>query len=123
MRIKLPRKFSEVEQWGPIDTRLLYPSFWFGPMSGSVKSRWGIYWAEMVGIMQKDTATFYWWRHSLENVGVKSIKRWLLPDEKRKLLTKEYYKIVAEIRETVKEFEQLGTNANFEQVKLLAVKW
>lgn len=120
-----PKLFDpkEAEQWGPIDMRLLYPSFWFGPMSGTVKSKWGIYWARMYGIIRKDQGTFYWERGSLENEGIKAIKRWLLPASKRNKVISEYWPLIEKIKNIVEAAEKLGPNASFENIKPLAIKW
>ncbi len=120
-----PKLFSpkEAEQWGPIDMRLLYPSFWFGPMSGAIKSKWGIYWARMYGIIRKDQGTFYWERGSLENEGIKAIKRWLLPAPKRKKVIGEYWPLIEKIKNIVNAVEKLSPNASFENIKPLAIKW
>jgi len=123
MKISLPKSSDQVQQWGPVDMKLLYNSFWFAPMSGAVKSRWGIYWTEMVGIMENDTGTFFWWKNSLENEGVKSIKRWLLPDDKRKLVTDGYWELIGEIKKTAGKLERLKPKASFADVQSLALKW
>lgn len=123
MKIKFLNQ-GAVDQWGPIDMKLLYPSFWFAPMSGTVKSPWGIYWENMVGIIENDKGAFYWRKEGLEKNGLKSIKKWLLPDKKRKSVVAEYYSTIKHIRKLSAYIQSLPiNNSDYNKVRALALQW
>lgn len=106
MKLDFIKQSKNVEQWGPVDMKPLYPSFWFGPMSGTVKSKWGVYWASLVGIVTKDKGVCYWEKKELERNGKASIKRWLMPSTKRNKVIAEYYWVVKKLQEVVLKAEK-----------------
>ncbi len=114
---------ENIEQWGPIDRKLLYPSFWFAPMSGAVKSKWDIYWAEMIGVMSKNKGVFYWNKSELEENGTRAIENWLLPTKKRKNLEREYWLLIGKLNEVSQDLQKLHLAAEFKIVKKLALGW
>ena len=69
---------KEIEQWGPIDSTVLYPSFWFASISGAFKHRWGVSWSELYAVYDHDRTTFYWTKRDLERQGFTAIEQWLL---------------------------------------------
>ena len=120
--IKHPEKFT-IDQWGPIDFKMLYPSFWFGPMSGAVKSPYGIYWGEGLIINKYDKEVLYWPNGSLESFGLKSIKKWLLPKGSVKKLEQKYQLIVTKLEKLAQEIENITTDSKPENIKNLALDW
>lgn len=108
MKLDFIKQSNNVEQWGPVDMKPLYPSFWFGPMSGTVKSKWGVYWASLVGIVTKDKGVCYWEKKELERNGKASIKRWLIPSTKRNKVIAEYYRVVKKLEEVVLKAEKIS---------------
>ena len=119
--IKTLKRVEEIEQWGPIDTRLLYNSFWFSSMSGKIKSKWGVYWTEMVGIIKRDTGVFYWNTGDLEQVGKTALKKWMLPPAKRKTIISEYYSLLRRMDAIKIQAQKKG--AKFTAIKSLFLEW
>lgn len=83
---------KNIEQWGPIDGRILYPSFWYRP---SAEFR---YWPDMIGFFEDHRMTFFWKHDSLQKSGVQALKKWILGPKQRQKTWKEYEKVVRELK-------------------------
>lgn len=87
-----------IEQWGPIDARHLYVSFWLDLICDKFPRKYNVNWAELLGVFDRETATFFWEKDALERHGSASIRHWLLQPAKRKKLIHDYHRNVASLR-------------------------
>lgn len=79
--------YGELDQWGPIDARLLYPSFWFTPLA-----KYSC-WPEMLMVFDHDRMVFYWKKREMQ-VGGELALREILNPNKREKLWQEYVKLI-----------------------------
>lgn len=97
---------KELEQWGPIDSKILYHSFFILPWAGKLNS-YDIFWPGTFGILDHDRLTYRWDKVAVERHGLQIIKRWLLPAQIRRQVWKVYMKAKKELNqfqsESVKE--------------------
>ncbi|MFA4834172.1 MAG: PEP-utilizing enzyme [Patescibacteria group bacterium] len=93
MKLKVNLK-KPLDQWGPIDARILYPSFWLLPLSALVAKTYGVLWPEMMGIFQRERMTFIWEKRKMQNRAEIAIEKWLLNEKKFLDLKKEYRHLV-----------------------------
>ncbi|MBI5530295.1 MAG: hypothetical protein HY918_02230 [Candidatus Doudnabacteria bacterium] len=78
----------------------------------------------MVGIIKNDKGTFYWRKAGLEKNGIASIKKWVLPGEKRKKIEKIYYSYVKQLNGIVKKINAVSFSASKNnEIKNLALEW
>ncbi|MDD4900874.1 MAG: PEP-utilizing enzyme [Patescibacteria group bacterium] len=80
-------KTIELEQWGPIDARPLYQSFWF---IASVKNS---FWPRMIAIYDHDRSIFYWHKDEMQRAGEKALGE-IFKSAKCRKLWRKYFKIV-----------------------------
>lgn len=109
-----------IEQWGPVDGRMLYMAFWLGPMAGADMEEWGVCWSPMFGIYEQHQNTFWWEQKELEKIGKKAIERWLLPKPKRKYLVSGYERYKKELKGIAFELSKARSE---EQIVALAKRW
>lgn len=100
----------KVEQWGPIDSRILYPSFWFASTAGVGMKKWNVFWPEMIGLYEEGHLTFLWLQGTMSAIGIRAIKLWLLPDRKRKYFWKEYWHLVAALQKFARTIQKTPAN-------------
>ncbi len=96
-------KKNTIDQWGPIDARILYPSFWFKPTGMVIH---GIRWPHLIGLYDHDRLTFYWEKELMEKYGYEAIEKWILPEKKRKIIWNEYKKIISNISVAAKRLQK-----------------
>ena len=84
-----PKK-NEIDQWGPIDARVLYPSFWWEATAYGMPNRYGMSWPHYFGIFEKERVLFFWQKRDMEASGINAIEKWILPAQKRNQLWAEY---------------------------------
>ena len=109
-----------LDQWGPIDSRVLYISFWFLPISRLVPKVYGTPWPDLVGILQNHRVTFFWEHASTIRRGGTAIRRWLEPIQKRRLLRQDYQRYVAQLEQSVKRVEKLPANVSGRELAAVA---
>lgn len=98
----------ELAQWGPIDGKILYPSFWFAPIARLVKQRWQVAWAEWIGVFEsRHRMTFYYDTQRMSAKGAKAIETWVRPSVRRKRLWRAYEKIQKSLRQAARQIKEL----------------
>jgi phosphoenolpyruvate synthase/pyruvate phosphate dikinase len=85
-----------IDQWGPIDAKILYMSFWFGPLSEAGFSEWKIPWPDVQGVFEKDRITFYWQRELMQLRGTKAVTGIILNEKVGQDLRTRYSQAVEE---------------------------
>lgn len=95
-----------LDQWGPIDGRLLYPSFWHVATTRLASKLSGTPWPVYIGIHGKNKMEYYWIREEMQTRGEAALKRWILPKSARKSLYKKYSR-------EVKLLARLAQKTNF----------
>ncbi len=119
-KIKIIKK--EIDQWGPLDARPLYVSFWFKPVARLVKEDWQVPWPYIIGIFDHDKLTFYWQDSDMVGCGFKAIERWIVPVSKFKQI-KYYYQteVVRKMKEIASAILSARDNRNSRKLRKLAV--
>jgi phosphohistidine swiveling domain-containing protein len=106
---KISKKLNrDLTYWGPVDGKILYPSFWFRPIACLVKKRWGVRWAEWTGVFEpKNRMTFYYDAQEMSRQGAKTIETWIRPPNQRKRLWQAYEKMQKSLQRSAREIKEL----------------
>lgn len=81
---------KEIDQWGPIDGKLLYASFWYTPISRLSGKKWGVPWPTTIGTLNHDKITYYFEKNQIQTQGELAIKKYIGDKQQRKILWLEY---------------------------------
>jgi len=84
---------KEIEQWGPIDGKVLYPSFWFWATAKKLYKKTGIAWPVYYGIFDHDRMTYLWYKQDMQTKGEIALKKIILNSIKCKKFYHEYISI------------------------------
>lgn len=116
------KKIGEIEQWGPIESKVLYMSFWYPSLARSGQTKWKAAWPRCVGELDHDRITFYWDRSEMQKRGEWAIEHVILPDVSRQGLWRTYDAFISETKAWVanavgdprdeKPFEDIRTHAS-----------
>ncbi len=99
---------KELSQWGPVDGKILYTSFWFRPIVRLIKRRWQVAWAKWTGVFEsKHRMTFYYNAVDMSAQGAKTIESWIKPPARRERLWREYKKMQKSLRRSSQEVKKL----------------
>ncbi|MFA5879293.1 MAG: PEP-utilizing enzyme [Candidatus Margulisiibacteriota bacterium] len=112
-------KKNIVDQWGPIDARVLYPSFWFKP---TAMVSHGINWPHLIGEYNHNRLTFYWEQELMEKHGKKAIEKWILPNNKRQIIWREYQSIIKKLENDKLVLEKLDIKSK-KELKKISTNW
>lgn len=96
-------KKADIEQWGPIESRVLYMSFWFPAIARSAKTVWKAKWPELQGFLEEDRVTFYWLKAEGYRCGSSAIEKVILNRIARQRLWTAYTDNIAMARAWVNE--------------------
>lgn len=112
------------EQWGPIDGRPLYSTFWFVFAMNVMKRRWGIHWPHLDGVFADEKMTFYWSKTEQQKQGERTIGRYLLNKNNLRQLQKQYEVANARLKSiALQKIYSLKKDTGFEAVSKLAQEW
>ena len=65
---------NKMEQWGPVDAKILYMSFWFKPLVESGRTKYKAAWPDVKGFFIKDRITYTFQNKEMEERGIWAIK-------------------------------------------------
>lgn len=91
-----PKK--QLDQWGPLESVVLYTSFWFLPVARLIGEQYHTPWPNLICLYDHDFITFYWERDDMTRKGLNAIKERMLPKNKQNQLWKKYLAIVASLK-------------------------
>lgn len=114
---------KQLDQWGPIESRILYTSFWFLPVAGYVGKAWGAYWPEITGVLDHDRVTYFWEKEEMERRGLIALKKWILPKNKRLLLWRSYQTMSQSLKRQARSIQRITGSASIERAAPLAMSW
>lgn len=97
-----PKK--ELEQWGPIDGKIFFPSVWIEANAKHVLKPFKVAWPFYVGIFDRDKMTFYWEKDEMQRHAETAIKKFIESTKKLRSLWKNYLKICERMRLQAKKF-------------------
>lgn len=98
-----PKK--EIEQWGPIDGKLLYASFWYLPFATGVRKDWGTPWPECIGTLDHNKITYLLQKDQIQKDGEHAILTWIWPSDKRKYLWLEYLRRIKVLKKIARDID------------------
>lgn len=104
-----------LDQWGPIEGKLLYPSFWHVATTKFASKLSGTPWPTYIGIHNKDTMEYYWVKDEMQKRGETALKKWILPKTRRQELWTKYMLEVRFLEKVVRNIDV----RNFEHAEQL----
>ncbi len=114
---------KSLDQWGPIEGKLLYPSFWYPAYTKGVYKLAGINWPPYIGIFDNGRMTFYFESQKMQAMGEIALKKWILPRRRLAYAWKRYKKIEQELREFHKKTEPVIHSGDFKTLALSAKRF
>ena len=117
-----PKK--EIDQWGPIDAKLLYMSFWFEPTAFGAFKRWGAKWPKIIGIFENYRITYLWEREEMKQGGIGVIENILSIPKKKEELWSAYQDVQNRLKSCASQIDSLiSRDAPLKEVCRIAVNW
>jgi len=114
---------KQLDQWGPIDGRVLYNSFWFTPISDLIERDYGTPWPEIVGVYEEGRMAFYWERDAMERDATRAIKTWIVPTARRKKLWTRYQLIIERLNQESKRIAAASGRDDESDFSAQALAW
>ena len=116
---------KEIDQWGPVDAKVLYFSFWLEPTAFGAYKRWGAKWPEIVGVLKNERLTFYWEKEAMNTGGFEVIEKIFMNSGKRRDLWRTYENIVGKLQSEADKIDRTIKNKNndFSAIQPFAVHW
>lgn len=100
-------KEENKEQWGPIDGRTLYQSFWMPAVVRTGKTKYKARWFSVVGMFESGRMTFVWDRKDSERRGRYAIEHFILKEKTQKKAWSEYKDIILDMKREARSLEAL----------------
>lgn len=116
---------KEIDQWGPIEAKLLYMTFWFDAISFAAARRFNAVWPECIGIFEKYRITYIWEREEMLRKGKEAIENVLNDSNEWDRVWQSYLDVKRRLSKLVKKIEKISASENqrFEDVGVLAVQF
>jgi phosphohistidine swiveling domain-containing protein len=114
---------KNLDQWGPVDGVIFYPSFWFRSFAGNTMNKWGIRWPEMIGIFTNGKMTFFWDKREIQTWANKSISQWLLNELGFKKLHTDYDRLCKKLTSLSREIERTLSGGDKKNLHSLTIEW
>jgi|GEM_PF-984774 len=119
-----PQSLRDKEQWGPIDAKLLYLSFWYAALVSKAGEEWGAYWPTCIGIFSGDRVTYLWEKGDAVRGGRSVIVSLLLVPSKKEKLWNSYQDFQKKMQDLADQIRgQIDEGIAFEKLRPLALAW
>lgn len=90
----MPKPIKKIDQWGPIDARTLYMTFWFPSLVRTGQTKWKARWPALCGVFERARCTYFWEVMDMQARGEWAIKHVMVPEKSREELWSEYRSFV-----------------------------
>src|SRR3989338_9323806 len=96
----MPNLYKELEQWGPVEGKPFYPSFWFYGMIKVLPTGLGTPWPVYIGIHERDRMVYFWEKDAIEKDGEAALEKWILNNKNRNKLWARYLSIWKQMKKS-----------------------
>ncbi len=95
---------KELDQWGPIDGKIFFPSVWIEANAKHVLKPFKVAWPFYVGLFDHDKMVFYWEKEEMQKMAEVAINKYIQPTKKMRVLWKDYLNICQKMKSQAKRF-------------------